>query len=58
MLWNRQDYPRTMKSLDEKTRNRAIEIANMLVDEAYDEGYAISIAMSQAKQMGENEYDG
>ena len=58
MLWNRQDYPRTMKSLDEKTRNRAIEIANMLVDEAYDEGYAIFYRDVTGEAMGKNEYDG
>ena len=50
MPWNQQNYPQSINSLEEQTRNRAIEIVNMLVDEAYDEGYAISIAMSQAKQ--------
>lgn len=51
MPWTKQDYPDSMKNLDEDVREKAIDIANTLVeDKDYDEGRAISIAISQAKK--------
>lgn len=49
MPWNEKDYPLSMKNLDKDVRNKAIEIANALIDEGYDEGRAIPIAIDQAK---------
>ncbi len=38
-----------MKHLSPDVREKAIEIANALLDEGYDEGRAIRIAIAQAK---------
>ncbi|MBO1266274.1 DUF2188 domain-containing protein [Proteiniclasticum sp. SCR006] len=54
MAWSRKDYPESMKNLDEPVRNKAIEIANSLMEEDYEEGRALSIAISQAKEWYEN----
>lgn len=49
MPWSKNDYPDSFKNLDTDVRNKAIEIANALLRDNYDEGRAISIALSQAK---------
>ncbi|UGB29945.1 DUF2188 domain-containing protein [Metabacillus sp. B2-18] len=51
MVWTKNDYPESMKNLNESTRNKAIEVANALVDDGYEEGRAISIGISQAEKM-------
>ncbi|WP_456279292.1 DUF2188 domain-containing protein [Bacillus sp. AK128] len=51
-MWNKQSYPDSMKNLMEPIRNKAIEIANALLDEGYEEGRAISIAIEKAKEWG------
>jgi uncharacterized protein YdaT len=53
MPWNQNDYPASLKNLEEGTRNKAIEIANALLEEGYEAGRAISIAISQAKKWAE-----
>lgn len=51
MPWTKQDYPDSMKNLDPEVREKAIEIANALVeDEKMEEGRAIAIAQAQAKK--------
>jgi uncharacterized protein YdaT len=50
MPWNKSNYPDAMKNLNTSTRNKAIKIANKLLDEGYEEGRAISIAISKAKE--------
>lgn len=50
MPWTKKDYPDAMKNLEEKTRNKAIEIANSLLDDDYDEPRSIAIAITQAKE--------
>jgi len=50
MPWNRNNYPDSMKNLDEEVRIKAIEIANALLEDNYEEGRAISIATSQARK--------
>jgi uncharacterized protein YdaT len=50
MPWSRNDYPRSMTRLPAETREKAIEIANALLAEGYDEGRAIRIAIAQAKR--------
>lgn len=42
-----------MKNLEPRVRNKAIEIANALLDDHYEEGRAISISISQAKKWNE-----
>ncbi|MDO3409497.1 DUF2188 domain-containing protein [Saccharibacillus sp. CPCC 101409] len=54
MPWNKQDYPQSMKNLDARVRNKAIEIANALLGDGYEEGRAIAIATSQAEEWAEN----
>lgn len=50
MPWTKDNYPNAMKNLEEKTRNKAIEIANALLDDDYDEPRSIAIAINQAKE--------
>lgn len=50
MPWTKSDYPDSMKNLTAKTRNKAIDIANTLLDEGYEEGRAIAIGISTAEK--------
>jgi uncharacterized protein YdaT len=54
MPWNKQDYPPSMKNLDARVRNKAIEIANALLEEDYEEGRAIAIATAKAEEWDQN----
>ncbi|HEX7064554.1 MAG TPA: DUF2188 domain-containing protein [Bacillales bacterium] len=54
MPWNMNDYPSSLKNLDYPVRKKAIDIANAMVDEGYDEGRAIPIATRQAKEWYDN----
>ncbi len=53
MPWTLEDYPSSMKNLEKATRKKAIDIANVLVEEGYDEGRAIPIATKQAEEWYE-----
>ncbi|MBI2829830.1 MAG: hypothetical protein HYX81_01580 [Chloroflexi bacterium] len=50
MPWSEDRYPISMKNLDPAVRRKAIEIANALLEEGYDEGRAIAIVIAQAKR--------
>ena len=54
MPWSMKDYPQSLKNLEEPVKKKAIEIANAMVDEGYEEGRAIPIATSQAKEQKKN----
>ncbi|WP_079479256.1 DUF2188 domain-containing protein [Halobacillus salinus] len=54
MPWDTSDYPSSFKNLDIAVRKKAIDIANAMIDEGYDEGRAIPIATEQAKEWHEN----
>lgn len=54
MAWNTKDYPDSLKNLEAAVRKKAIEIANSMLNEGYDEGRAIPIATSQAKKWYED----
>jgi uncharacterized protein YdaT len=56
MPWNKTDYPNSMKNLPGKVRNKAIEIANALLEEGKigDEGILIATAISRAKDWAAN----
>lgn len=54
MPWNKTDYPPSMKNLEPRVRNKAIEIANALLGEGYEEGRSIAIATAQAEEWNEN----
>lgn len=54
MPWTKSDYPPSMKNLDARVRGKAVEIANALLEDGYEEGRAIAIATAQAKEWNEN----
>ena len=54
MVWTMRDYPSSMKNLDKVVRKKAIDIANSMLDEGYEEGRAIPIAIEQAKEWHNN----
>lgn len=54
MPWTWQRYPDSMKNLPVRIRHKAIEIANALLEDGYEEGRAIPIAIAQAKEWHEN----
>ena len=50
MPWDENYYPRSMAHLQSEIRVKAIEIANALLEEGYEEGRAIRIAIAKAKE--------
>lgn len=54
MPYTKSDYPDSMKNLDHPVRLKAIDIVNAMLDEGYEEGHAIPIAISQAKEWVNN----
>lgn len=54
MPWTKKDYPDAMKNLDKKVRDKAIDIANALLEEGYEDGRAIPIAIDKAKEWAKN----
>jgi uncharacterized protein YdaT len=50
MPWNEDYYPRAMANLAPEVRTKAIEIANALLEEGHDEGFAIRVAIARAKR--------
>lgn len=53
MPWSSARFPPAMTHLPEIVREKAIEIANALLADGYDEGRAIRIAIAQAKHWAE-----
>jgi uncharacterized protein YdaT len=47
-----------MKNLDERVRNKAVDIANALLEEGYEEGRAIAIATAQAEKWAKDHPEG
>lgn len=54
MPWTLNDYPDSMKNLTKTTRKKAIDIANAMTDEGYDDNRAIPIAIEQAKEWSDH----
>ena len=54
MPWTKSDYPDSMKNLNEYTRLKAIDIADAMVEDGYEEKRAIPIAINQAKEWYED----
>ena len=50
MPWNETRYPASMGSLAPEVRSKAIEMANALFEEGYEQGMAIRIAIAKAKE--------
>lgn len=57
MPWNSDYFPSSMKHLPTPVREKAIEIANALLDEGMDEGKAIRIAIAKAKEWAERHWN-
>jgi len=53
MPWSESYFPRSMANLPPLVRAKAIEIANALLEQGYEEGKAIRIAIAQAKRWAE-----
>ena len=53
MPWSAGDYPSAMKNLDPKVRRKAIEIANAVLEETGDDGRAISVGITKAREFFE-----
>lgn len=49
MPWTNRNYPVSMKNLPAKTRKKAIEIANALLERKVDEGIAIATGIKNAR---------
>ncbi|PLK45311.1 MULTISPECIES: hypothetical protein [unclassified Emticicia] len=54
MPWTKSDYPQSLKNFQAPVRNKAIEIANALIEDGRDEGSAIAIATSKAEEWAKN----
>lgn len=52
MPWSEEHYPVSMKNLTPTVRGKAIEIANALLKEGYEEQRAIAIGTAQAEEWG------
>ena len=50
MPWTREKYPPAMQRLPPEVRAKAIEIANAMLAEGYEEGQAIRMAIAAAKR--------
>jgi uncharacterized protein YdaT len=50
MPWTSSRFPPSMSHLPEPVREKAIEIANALLEERMDEAKAIRIAIAKAKE--------
>ncbi len=50
MPYSDKDYPDSMKNLSPLVRRKAIDIANAMLSEGYQEGDVIPIAISQARK--------
>ncbi|TWT24693.1 DUF2188 domain-containing protein [Planomicrobium sp. CPCC 101110] len=57
MPWSNENYPDSFKNLNDDVRSKAIEIANALLRDGYEEGRAIPIALDRARKSvhGEEE---
>lgn len=54
MPWDMNDYPPSMKNMEPLVRKKAIDIANALEKEGYDEDRLIPIAQSKAGDWYDN----
>ena len=58
MPWNSGYFPASMRNLPPLVREKAIEIANALLDEGMEEGMAIRVAIAKAKAWAERHAEG
>ena len=50
MPWTSERYPASMRRLHPLVRDKAIEVANALLEEGHPEGQAIRIAIARARE--------
>jgi uncharacterized protein YdaT len=54
MPWDKKDPPDSIKNLEPPVKDKAVEIANKLIEKGYEEARAIPIAISRSKEWFEN----
>jgi uncharacterized protein YdaT len=52
--WTSDHFPAAMRNLEPETRDKAIEIANALLREGHDEGFAIRVAIARAHEWAQH----
>ncbi|AZZ61540.1 hypothetical protein DSM07_09840 [Oenococcus sp. UCMA 16435] len=57
MPWNYKNYPTSFKNLNVKARHKAIEIANALKRDHYENSRAIPIAIERAEKWYQDHKD-
>ena len=57
MPWTLDNYPASMRNLPGPVLVKAIEIANAMLDEGYEEGQAIRMAIAAARRWAERHPD-
>lgn len=57
MPWTTNRYPKSMEHLPAIVRLKAIEIANALLADDVEEGKAIRIAITKAREWAERQFD-
>ena len=50
MPWPKGEYPPSYKNLPKKLREKAVEIANAILEESGDEGLAIATGLKRARE--------
>ena len=58
MPWYNGDYAQSYKNQPITLREKAVEIANALLEEGVDEGIAIATGLKKAREFFENEDSG
>lgn len=53
MPWTREHFPAAMRNLEPAVRDKAIEIANALLGEGHDKGFAIRVAIARAHEWAQ-----
>ena len=53
MPWDEIYYPRSMRNLPPEVRSKVIEIANAPLEEGYNDGNVIRIAIAKAKEWAD-----
>jgi uncharacterized protein YdaT len=57
MPWTEDRFPSAMRNLEPEVRSKAIEIANALLREGSDEGFAIRVAIARAHEWAQRHLD-
>jgi len=58
MPWSKEDYPLSYKNQPVKVREKAVEIANALLEDGTDEGVAIATGLKRARELIKDKTNG